>query len=859
MRNFLLILLCAIFYSGCGQALKSTWGDFRAYYNTYYNAKESYRAGLAKVQEQPFTIEPGELVRIHHAPVQAGNSDFQEAIDKGAKVLRKFPDTKWVDDAVLLIGKSYYYRLEFYPAQQKFEELREATTSPEMEQLAIIWKGRTLLDLELNAEGITYLESELQEYPADWSVERKAEIQTLVAQHHAMLENWEEAAASLSDALPDLEDKQILGRTHFLYGQILERLENYGDAYFAFSRTAELFPGFEYRYWGLFKQADIARKQQNLDLAIRIYEGLTRDDKYIERRGELAFEIARTLEMKGEIAEAEERYKELLYSSQDRNTQHLRADIYYRLGEIYSDEYEKLSVAAAYYDSASTSSKLVLTADENQDPGSLADAFGEYKRLRNDLNRADSLLRLGSLSADELETELERIRDQKRRELREQQQADAESERLANINSGRDIDEENNISSSRYGFLNYRNTNRVNQSKAEFRAVWGERPLVDNWRRVRTVRRSGRSDIASQDASMGQETTGITMDLEAIPRTQEERKKLKTEKVNKQYELGNLLFFELDSPDEAKKYFHRVINSQSDPNLRPRAIYSLFELYKTSESRDSLGYWRNQLLQEYPDTEYARRIQNNNMSQADLEPNSTDTLLQRYQEIENTTAFEEGRQSKGAVLRELALENRDSELAPYIHYKAIETYISQAKAYEHITDSLRAAVFNGKSSISEASGEVDAPANIENQFSLNGMYWDSVRTIAHEFDTTFTDAEQQSKVASLLEVLDQGYEIPTCEETGISLSIKGGMNSFLSTVNYPEKVREMSVSGQVVYSFIVVPTGEVKSFELVSQPTSLGIEEAFEQAFKQSLRFEPLKVEDPPPTIQCEVAFPIDH
>lgn len=859
MRNFPLILLISLtFFSACGQTLKNTWGDFRAYYNTYYNAKESYRAGLAKVREQPFTIEPGELVRIHHAPVQAGNSDFQKAIDKGAKILRKFPDTKWVDDAILLIGKSYYYRHEFYPAQQKFEELRDVGTSPEMEQLAIIWKGRTLLDLELNAEGVTYLETELEEYSGNWSPARKAEIQTLIAQHHAMLENWEEAAAFISDALADLEDKQLLARTYFLYGQVLERLEDYGGAYFAFSRTAELFPGFEYRYWGLFKQADMARKQQNLDLAIRIYEGLSRDDKYIARRGELAFEIARTLEMKGEVAEAEKRYKKLLYGSQDRNTQHLRADIYYRLGKIYSDEYEKLSIAAAYYDSSSTSSNLVLTVDENQDPETLADAFGEYKRLRNDINRTDSLLRLGTLPADELEAELERIRDQKRRELREQQQAEAESEQLANVSNIAGADSPNSTSSSRYGFLNYRNMNRVNQSKAKFRAVWGRRPLVDNWRRVRTVRRSSSTGIKNKN--VGQEIAAVTLDLEAIPENPEERRKLNAEKVNKQYELGNLLFFELDSPDEAKEYFHKVIHSQSSSDLRSRAMYSLYEIYKTSGNRDSLQYWRNQLLQEYPDTEYARRMQNTDSAPpADSKQNSTDTLLQQYRQIEYASTFGYGKRSKAAALRKLALENRDSELAPHIHYKAIEAYINQAKAYEKIADSLGSEMLIGTQNTSEASGETAVFTNDELQFSLDGVYWDSVRTVAHEFDTTFTDIEQQTKVAGLLEILDQESQIPTCDETGIYLSIKGGMDSFLSTVNYPENVREMSVSGQVVYSFVVIPTGEVKSFELVSQPSSLGIEEAFEQAFKQNMRFEPLKIEDPPPAIRCEVTFPIDH
>ena len=72
------LLMVSLLTGGCGSTLKKSWTNFRAYYNTYYNAKESFQAGLTKVREQPVEIDPKEPVRIHRPPVQAADSDFQD-------------------------------------------------------------------------------------------------------------------------------------------------------------------------------------------------------------------------------------------------------------------------------------------------------------------------------------------------------------------------------------------------------------------------------------------------------------------------------------------------------------------------------------------------------------------------------------------------------------------------------------------------------------------------------------------------------------------------------------------------------------------------------------------------------------
>lgn len=863
MRNKLFILLFIFLFAGCGGTLKSSWSNFRAYYNTYYNAKKSFQAGLKKIDEQPFEIDPSQPVRIHHAPLQAGNSDFEEAINKGAKVLRKFPNSKWVDESLLLIGKSYYYQQKFYPALQKFEELGKVGSSPTMKQLAIIWKGRTLLDLKQYNQGIAFLEDELNQYPQNWPAQKKGEIQSLAGEHYAMLQDWEESANILMKAISNIKKKKLLGRTLFLYGQVLEKLERYGESYFSFSKVQDNFPGFEYDYWAGFKQAEVARKQGNLDLAISIFDKLRKDDKNFQRRDELTYQIARTMEMKGQTNIAEKNYKQLLYREQPVQSRSLKSRIYYRLGKINSDIHQNYKLAAAYFD---TSSSMKETPEGSDTPNAqaLAKAFNTYTHLRKTIQHADSLLWLGSLSPSQLDSVIEKVRNRKRNELLTKQQEHAENT-LANENIQ---DDKRSTKSSIYGFLNYRNAELVQRAKQEFRIIWGDRPLVDDWRRMEAVQNvdidttSAPVEPTAEAASSNTTAKGLDLNLDAIPKTKNARNKLLAQKTNAQYQLGNLFFLNLSSPDSARHYFYKVIHSSSDQELRARSMYSLYELFNTADSKDSLQHWGDRILKEYPDSKYSDRVRNRlgMPSPTSVNKDSSQILLEKYQKLNSSDD-----PNKAAKLRKLALENRSVGIAPYIYYQAIESYIKQAKAQKKLVDSLAIHMVDFPiDSLSKEGNISDSTYQQLDSLNFSHPYWDSVRIALQEFDTTFTNAKQRDKVEKLIEIVGKPKKhhedsLPRCNDLGVSLTVSPNMQNFLSSVTYPENIKDKSLSGEIVYAFLVKPDGSWESYQLVSNKTSLGIEDALEEAFKQYLHFAPLKIKNPPEKLRCEIAFPIRH
>lgn len=845
LLNRFIIILFAFLLIGCGSTLKNSWNNFRAYYNTFHNAKEYYKAGLDKVKSQPRELEPESPVRVHIPPVKAADEDFQSAISKGARILRKFPDSKWADNALLLIGKSYYYRMEFHPALEKFEELYRLTGSDQMRHEAIIWKGITLLDLSSYEEGASYLSRERLESDNNWTPEALARAQIAEAEHHAFLGNNGVAADLLSSAIGDLSDQQMIGRSYFLYGQMLEEEQRYGEAYYAYSQVSENFPGFEYVYWAGLKQAEVARKEGNYELALSQLKKLRKDDRYFDRRDELSFQIAVTLEESGDTTAARDIYLDILSSgASSTQTQSLHSSLYYRLGKIYSDYFEQYDLAEAYFDSAS-SMRTGSTLKEGESPEILAENYRTYNALRSRIQRADSLLWLGTLSPQKLDSVLQKIRIQRREQI--QRDKNRTGETVQNLNQSGN-ESKVTYEASQHGFLDYKDEIMVKEAKAEFQLVWGRRPLVDNWRRMEAVNKAAISSakmsdsVDSENASRSQQDQ-FELDVGSIPTTPEAREQLEQQILNTKYELGNLLFLNMNRPDSARFYFYQVINqSGEDSELKPRAMYSLFELYHLKERSDSLEFWGKRIIDSYPDSPFAARVKDRlGMEKTASETENREALREKMHHI-----LEE-EENSAARLRSLALANRSSELAPYIHYQAIESYIKQAKQPKTGPDSTTFdTVYSWQ------------PWDI---FTSN-TEWDSVRTVLQEYDSTFTDGPHRKQVAMLMKALEEqesDTRVPTCEDYGITLEIVPDKDAFLEKIVYPDDLKGMSLSGTMTYSFMVDRNGRIESYRLESQKTPLGIEDAFEKAIGDFLKFAPPEIPDDTEMIRCNVEFPIQN
>ncbi len=109
MKKIVLIFLC---FSGC------------VYYNTFYNTRKYY----------------DEAVRENN------NRKFQKSLEKSKKILERYPGSKYIDDAMFIMGASLYYLKEIDESKISFKKLIEVFPNTPFVYESYFFLGRIALE-----------------------------------------------------------------------------------------------------------------------------------------------------------------------------------------------------------------------------------------------------------------------------------------------------------------------------------------------------------------------------------------------------------------------------------------------------------------------------------------------------------------------------------------------------------------------------------------------------------------------------------------------------------------------------------------------------------------------------------------
>ncbi len=641
MRLSACVLLIAV-VSGCssGSFVGKRFDNFTAYYNTFYNAEKSFDAGTKALESGDRRVDRSTYLRVVDLPAGgAGGRDFENAIKKSADVLRDHPDSKWVDDALMLIGKSYYYTSNTVGAEQKFREVIQRES--DLEDEARFWLGLTLMSSGALNEAGTHLRESIEQE----DIERKwrGRMQAVLGELYVRQKRWDEAAEALRQAAGEMDDKQLGSRAQFLLGQVYETLGNYQEAAQAFRDVRRFNPLYELSYASRHNAIRVEGVYGDAEVALNDLRKMERDDKHFQYRAELRYLRGLILQEGGYASDAVAEYTRLLYDA-DANVATVRGPIHYQLGVIYRDMLADFSRAAAHFDTASTALRAARPSRAGSGqmdalgdaPGAIRDApqqaevFGSYAEIHAEVARLDSLLYLGSLDEEAFLVRIQEIRRQRATELvaeRERQKSLAVQEQFGRNTgfeaAGRSPAAAANTPTGSAGFLFHRERSRVQENLLSFFDRWGERPLVVNWRRIASVSGSAeRNPVATVDGSQastdlliadGNSVTeeallaSVDVDLSAIPRTPERIVAMETERATARYELANVLFLSIEMPDSAAAWYRTVVEENPDLPVASRALYAIAEVQRTLGDVESANAIYRRVLDEYPDSEVAER------------------------------------------------------------------------------------------------------------------------------------------------------------------------------------------------------------------------------------------------------------
>lgn len=631
----LAVALCMSVLAGCSDTsfVGKRVDNFTAYYNTFYNAQRSFDEGVEQVAERQQS-EPVDMNRYINLFLtgdggrSGGDGPFTTAIEKSADVLREHPTSKWVDESLMLIGKSYYFQQNYVGAEQKFQEVQELGT--DLRDEARFWLVRTLVSSNRLGQAEEVSTAVLATDDANTWTARTwlARGESLVRQGR-----WGDAAQALSTGLSGDLPKELTARAAFLLGQVRETLDDPSGAQSAYRRAVNASKEYELTYAARLSAVRVQGLNGDPDAAIDELRDMERDDKNFERLAALQVLRGRLLDAAGRSDDAQTLLRDVLYGEPPAQST-VRGRAHYAMGELYRDAYKNFSRAAAHFDTASTSLEQAITTGEPvlltpsaiTNSASISERFAIVAERADRVSRMDSLLALGQLSPDSLRARLleiqqTRLAAQEARQERQSQQEAARRFNTRTVTTNRNGGQTTTAASGSGSFLFYDNATRVQDGRRSFQRQWGNRPRVDNWRRSAAIEQQ-RLQTSDPDPTEAQEggvpvagagpedavgTQQVTIDVSEIPRTSDEQAAMRSDRAVARYELATALFLNASRPDSAAVWYERVIEEDAAEPVAQQAIYALAEV-RRSQARDEESRERYiQLIREYPNSAYAQR------------------------------------------------------------------------------------------------------------------------------------------------------------------------------------------------------------------------------------------------------------
>lgn len=647
-----LLFGAAVLLLSCGPERQNfiarNYHTFVSYFNGYYHAEQRFR--LAQREIELKTPDPIDsflrvfpLIEPSLAREQYGR--LEEATKKCEVIIFRHKNGRYLDDCRTLIGQCWVLRSNLPSAQQNFTYVLNAFPQTPLRAKIYWWEAYAALQEENPYRAETRLTDLLGLTPKQIPKKLKPQAEALLAQ--ALIAKGEPhlALPFLERSAGKLDTRLRRARAYYLLGQLYLHQNKPDKALAAFQKAVRLNPTNQLTFQAqLQKSLILGTKEPRF---LRQLERMARQARYEDFRDQIYYRL-------GQIAAENKNYDAALTyykKAGSSGNSPARALAHYEAGNLYFIRYQDLASAQKHYDSAA---KLI---PENHPKASeikaLQARFGEYARLRNDLNRQDSLLRLAELSPQAQEQAIEAyIQTEVSRRA-------AEKAKTASASSSAAPPPNPFFQQQSKSSFYFDNPVLVSQGKQEFIRLWGERPNEDHWRQnQKGMRLAGAPSSTPQNKPNTTDSTQIDWPdnpadltpqklgqlkkrlLATIPKSPEAKRNLEDSLITTALMLAQLYQEAFQQPDSAKSTYLWL--RQRLPHREAAQIPALYGLYVVHLGTPEALPYKNELLQKYPDSEYAQRLRGENRfaSISSVEDIHT-ALLEAYarNEYETVTGF----------------------------------------------------------------------------------------------------------------------------------------------------------------------------------------------------------------------------
>ncbi len=745
----ILLLLLFVSFSGCG-----------AYFNTFYNAKKMFNTAEKKRLEQEKKARKAGQNKKKRRRTRV--SEYSKAIEKGSKVLELYPNSRYVDDAIMIIGQSFYYTGEYIKAQRKFEELITLLPNSEFVPKAKLWLGKTLIALNDFSQAKTVLNGLVTQ-----NVDKhlSGEAQMLLGELYYSQEDYEAAIKEFSNTVKKVGDRESRIKAQMRIGQSYIELNDYKMAAEMFRQGLNLKPDLEQKYIIELNYGQALRKISDYDNALKVFRKMTREALTKNESASIRLEIAQTLIEKGEIEKAQMDLEDIIqnYPKTDQ-----AAQAYYKLGHLawrqegdFSKALENFNLAQKEMSRSTIRDSLIFwlknmkewdklnfettvykKAFANIDPA-VTDTTGNYVITEN-IESDD--FELPDLSAAKDSTKLDSLRQVA---IRDSVIADS----LRKI--GKDPTKTTLTQTEEYGTNNKRRSQNL---------VLGNRSKTaqQNWGKQKKVAKK------------------VT-----VPKSPT---KLREKLVTSSNRLAELYMFQFDLNDSALVTYRYLLDSFPEYQLYPHWLYSISFIY--NEIGDSLkaDSLEQVILKDYPQSEYALQIRKKlNLAQIDIKKDPVADLFNR---AENYLFEQEMMDSSIYVYQQIVEKYPESEYAPKSLY-------SIAYIYDWIKNDTSKALQNYRELIAEYPGSDYARQGKKKIDAVKEMKKMALKAVQDSLKKITADSLQSVPADSSTKVEQSTYKRPpNLKESPLDKNMAGAKRNLKVKLDEMKKAKNSKKSEQ---------------------------------------------------------------
>lgn len=558
--------------------------NFSTYFNVFYTATDDYNTALQEIRTSTISEYNRRLDSLNIVlPVSATIKEkLDKTIARCSKVIQFHKNSKYLDAAVLLIGKSYYYLNDYLQAERKFSEfLSKLSTSPLSDE-AVLFLGRTKMRLGKIGEGETILQNLIAQ-------SKNTEIISEAYQELALTElakkNLSESIKYFQSSIKYTKDSERKSEKEYILAKIYNLFEP-EKSVTVYERVVDMTSDFDLSFFAKLNYGKALIYNKQYDKAKEILDDLNSEYRdYPEYKQLAELELANNLYERKSYNDGLDKYYEVIIKYPGTKAS---SNAYYQLGQFYENvKQDYLNALVNYKKSAEENSGGDYTAISQK----RADVLDRYFTLQAEANGTDKI----QIPAYNSQLEyFRKIFDEDRGVIRDKDNTRPPGDTDPNRpNNDEGTGPKGGGYSVNLNILNILDT-------------------LDNDRRRRGGEDEGmmpdpkneKTDEINEQSNEQTDTLNM-LEVSNSDSTVNSIADARTKKINSYYELAEIFIYDIQNNDSAAHYLNILIKDFSDSPIRPKALYTLATVYKNSGKDPQGNELLNTLITEYPNSVFA--------------------------------------------------------------------------------------------------------------------------------------------------------------------------------------------------------------------------------------------------------------